>query len=113
MALAKASTSAAAAAASTVLLLLFAFCFASSSITFVSSSPEAVSFRADDGVVAIADTEHFAETISRSRKASCVYFYLPQCPACKQTKTVLLAAANKLEVGIIYREKDKRERRRE
>ena len=94
MALAKTAAATAVAA----LLVFFA-----ASLSFVSSSeaPDPVSFRADDGVTQISSPEEFTEAISRSRKAACVYFYLPRCPACAQTKTVLLTAANKLEVCLI------------
>ena len=87
---------AAAASAAAALLVLFV-----SSVSFVASgaeSPAPVSFRADDGVLQISSPEEFTDAISRSRKAACVYFYLPRCPACAQTKAVLLTAANKLEV---------------
>jgi len=89
----------AAASAAAAFLVLFA----AASLTFVSSSeaPDPVSFRADDGVTQISGPEEFSEAISRSRKAACVYFYLPRCPACAQTKTVLLTAANKLEVCVV------------
>ena len=90
---------AAAASAAAALLLFFA-----ASLTFVAGSdaPDPVSFRADDGVIQISSPEEFTEAISRSRKAACVYFYLPRCPACAQTKTVLLTAANKLEVRVCF-----------
>lgn len=89
----------AAASAAAAFLILFA-----ASLTFVSSSeaPDPVSFRADDGVTQISGPEEFSEAISRSRKAACVYFYLPRCPACAQTKTVLLTAANKLDVCVCF-----------
>ena len=92
---ATASAAAAAAAATAFLLLVF---LASAISVASSKAPAPVSFRADDGVVSIASPEEFTETISRSRKAAIVYFYLPRCPACAQTKSVLLTAASKLEV---------------
>jgi len=66
-----------------------------------SSSPDPVAFEPDDGVTEVDGADAFAETISKSQKASIAYFYLPRCPACAQTKTVFLAAANKLEVRFV------------
>jgi thioredoxin-like negative regulator of GroEL len=84
-------------AASAALLLLLSA--SAISVALSAEAPAPVAFRADDGVVSISSPEEFAEAISRSRKASIVYFYLPRCPACAQTKSVLLTAANKLEVS--------------